>query len=57
MGRLLADLKAINQRTLDKYRQEAEKIGKGSFALAWVLDQGSEERARGVTIEDRKSVV
>lgn len=51
MGRLLADLKAINQRTLDKYRQEAERIGKGSFALAWVLDQGSEERARGVTID------
>ncbi|RAK97371.1 putative translation elongation factor EF-1 subunit [Aspergillus ibericus CBS 121593] len=51
MGRLLADLKAIDQRTLDKYRTEAEKIGKGSFALAWVLDQGSEERARGVTID------
>ncbi|PWY68129.1 hypothetical protein BO94DRAFT_540322 [Aspergillus sclerotioniger CBS 115572] len=51
MGRLLADLKAIDQRTLDKYRKEAEKIGKGSFALAWVLDQGSEERARGVTID------
>ncbi|PLB55608.1 elongation factor 1 alpha [Aspergillus steynii IBT 23096] len=51
MGRLLADLKAIDQRTLDKYRREAEKIGKGSFALAWVLDQGTEERARGVTID------
>ncbi|KAL4869089.1 hypothetical protein BDV12DRAFT_88902 [Aspergillus spectabilis] len=51
MGRLLADLKAVDQRTLDKYKREAEKIGKGSFALAWVLDQGSEERARGVTID------
>ncbi|KAJ5650713.1 Translation elongation/initiation factor/Ribosomal beta-barrel [Penicillium longicatenatum] len=51
MGRLLADQGAIDQRTLDKYRKEAEKIGKGSFALAWVLDQGSEERARGVTID------
>lgn len=51
MGRLLADLKAVDARTLDKYRREAEKIGKGSFALAWVLDQGSEERARGVTID------
>jgi elongation factor 1 alpha-like protein len=51
MGRLLADLKAVDQRTLDKYRREAERIGKGSFALAWVLDQGSEERARGVTID------
>ncbi|KAL4943711.1 hypothetical protein BDV06DRAFT_210829 [Aspergillus oleicola] len=51
MGRLLADLKAVDQRTLEKYKREAEKIGKGSFALAWVLDQGSEERARGVTID------
>ncbi|EAW11307.1 putative translation elongation factor EF-1 subunit [Aspergillus clavatus NRRL 1] len=51
MGRLLADLKAIDQRTLEKYQREAEKIGKGSFALAWVLDQGTEERARGVTID------
>ena len=51
MGRLLYDLKAIDQRTLDKYRKEAESIGKGSFAFAWVLDQGSEERARGVTID------
>ncbi|GLI76138.1 hypothetical protein PoHVEF18_004409 [Penicillium ochrochloron] len=51
MGRLLADQGAIDQRTLDKYRKEAEKIGKGSFALAWVMDQGSEERARGVTID------
>lgn len=51
MGRLLADQGAIDRRTLDKYRNEAETIGKGSFALAWVLDQGSEERARGVTID------
>ncbi|KAL2829792.1 hypothetical protein BDW59DRAFT_142032 [Aspergillus cavernicola] len=51
MGRLLADQNAVDKRTLDKYRREAEKIGKGSFALAWVLDQDSEERARGVTID------
>jgi len=51
MGRLLFDLKAVDQRTMDKYQKEAESIGKGSFAFAWVLDQGSEERARGVTID------
>ncbi|KIW59172.1 translation elongation factor Tu, variant 3 [Exophiala xenobiotica] len=51
MGRLLFDLKAVDQRTMDKYRKEAERIGKGSFAFAWVLDQGTEERARGVTID------
>lgn len=51
MGRLLFDLKVVDQRTIDKYRKEAESIGKSSFALAWVLDQGSEERNRGVTID------
>ncbi|KAL8870353.1 MAG: hypothetical protein Q9174_003581 [Haloplaca sp. 1 TL-2023] len=51
MGRLLLDLKVVDQRTIDRYRKEAEKIGKSSFALAWVLDQGTEERSRGVTID------
>ncbi|KAK5050380.1 hypothetical protein LTR84_003661 [Exophiala bonariae] len=51
MGRLLFDLKAVDQRTMQKYQQEADRIGKGSFAFAWVLDQGTEERARGVTID------
>lgn len=51
MGRLLYDLKVVDQRTIDKYRKEAERIGKSSFALAWVLDQGTEERNRGVTID------
>ncbi|KAL8833840.1 MAG: hypothetical protein Q9170_004062 [Blastenia crenularia] len=51
MGRLLYDLNVVDQRTIDKYRKEAERIGKSSFALAWVLDQGTEERSRGVTID------
>ena len=51
MGRLLYDLKVVDQRTIDRYRKEAESIGKSSFALAWVLDQGTEERSRGVTID------
>jgi elongation factor 1 alpha-like protein len=48
---LLYDLKVIDQRTIDKYKKEAEKMGKGSFHLAWVLDSGAEERNRGVTID------
>lgn len=51
MGRLLLDLKVIDQRAVDKLKKEAETIGKSSFALAWVLDQRSEERSRGVTID------
>jgi len=51
MGRLLYDLGEVDERTIERYRKEAEKIGKSSFALAWVLDQGTEERSRGVTID------
>ncbi|KAI9759356.1 MAG: Hsp70 suppressor, GTPase facilitates ribosomal subunit dissociation [Chaenotheca gracillima] len=51
MGRLLLDLKVVDSRTLDKFRKEAESIGKSSFALAWVLDQTSEERSRGITMD------
>lgn len=51
MGRLLYDLKVVDQRTIDKHRKEAESIGKSSFALAWVLDQGTDERSQGVTID------
>lgn len=51
MGRLLLDLNVVDQRTIDKYRKEAESMGKSSFALAWVLDQRVEERSRGVTID------
>src|SRR5438045_7185836 len=51
MGRLLLDLKVVDGRIVDKYRKEADSIGKSSFALAWVMDQTAEERNRGVTID------
>ncbi|KAF2239740.1 hypothetical protein EV356DRAFT_499952 [Viridothelium virens] len=51
MGRLLLDLQVINQRTIDKLRKEADTIGKSSFALAWIMDQTSDERSRGVTVD------
>ncbi|KAL6709982.1 hypothetical protein ACN47E_000767 [Coniothyrium glycines] len=51
MGRLLFDLKVIDERSIEKLRREAETIGKSSFALAWVMDETSEERSRGVTVD------
>lgn len=51
MGRLLYDLKVVDQRSVDKLRKEAQNIGKSSFALAWVMDETSEERSRGVTVD------
>ena len=51
MGRLLYDLNVIDKRTIDRYQREAASMGKSSFHLAWVLDQGTEERAHGVTMD------
>ena len=51
MGHLLYQLGEVNQRVMHKYEQESKKLGKGSFAFAWVLDETEEERARGVTMD------
>ncbi|KAF5210722.1 Hsp70 suppressor, GTPase facilitates ribosomal subunit dissociation [Clavispora lusitaniae] len=51
MGRILYDLGTVDAKTVNKLVREAEKSGKGSFALAWIMDQTSEERSRGVTID------
>ncbi|KAK3686479.1 hypothetical protein LTR37_019764 [Vermiconidia calcicola] len=51
MGRLLLDTGAVSQRDIDKYKKQATELGKASFALAWVMDTGSEERERGVTVD------
>ncbi|KAI6895472.1 elongation factor EF-1 alpha subunit [Hortaea werneckii] len=51
MGRLLLDTGAVSQRDIDRYQKQAAELGKSSFALAWVMDTGSEERERGVTVD------
>ena len=50
MGRLLYDIGAVQTSQIRKLKKESESIGKGSFHLAWVMDQTSEERERGVTV-------
>lgn len=51
MGRMLYDFGIVDARTVNKLVKEAEKAGKGSFALAWIMDQTSEERSHGVTVD------
>ncbi|KAL9112100.1 MAG: hypothetical protein Q9227_003477 [Pyrenula ochraceoflavens] len=51
MGRLLFSLNAVSERQMALYHREAERTGKSSFAFAWILDSGSEERERGVTMD------
>jgi elongation factor 1 alpha-like protein len=36
---------------MHKYEQESKKVGKQSFAYAWVLDETAEERERGITMD------
>ncbi|MCW3999081.1 MAG: translation elongation factor EF-1 subunit alpha [Candidatus Bathyarchaeota archaeon] len=52
-GHLLYLAGVIDQRTIDAFKEEAEKMGKGTFHFAWVLDNLKEERERGVTIDLR----
>jgi len=49
-GHLVYLCGGIDERTIEKFRKEADLIGKGSFAFAWVLDKLKSERDRGITI-------
>nr|VZH92152.1 unnamed protein product [Spirometra erinaceieuropaei] len=51
MGNVLYQLGHVSGKQLAKYQWEAQKLGKASFAYAWVLDQTSEERTRGITMD------
>ncbi|KAK2181185.1 hypothetical protein NP493_407g03006 [Ridgeia piscesae] len=51
MGHVLYQLGFVNKKTMHKYEQESRKLGKASFAYAWVLDETDEERSRGVTMD------
>merc|ERR1712005_66692 len=50
-GRLLFELGGIPEREMQKLKEEAEKLGKGSFAFAFYMDTQKDERERGVTIK------
>src|SRR5512136_3302759 len=52
-GHLLYEAGAIDERTIKAFEEEAEKMGKGTFKYAWVLDNLKEERERGLTIDLR----
>jgi elongation factor 1-alpha len=50
-GRLIFELGGIPEREMQKLRDEADRLGKGSFAFAFYMDRQKEERERGVTIQ------
>ena len=50
MGHSLVLKKEKHRKELDKYKKQAQEIGKSSFAYAWILDSLEEERAHGITV-------
>jgi GTPase len=49
-GRLIFELGGIPEREIEKLKEEANTLGKSSFAFAFYMDRQKEERERGVTI-------
>lgn len=51
MGHILYKLGHVSKKTMHKFEKESSKVGKASFAFAWVLDETGEERNRGITMD------
>lgn len=51
VGHLLYKLGQISGKQMHRFEVDSQRSGKASFKFAWALDETSEERARGVTID------
>ncbi|CAG9536069.1 unnamed protein product [Cercopithifilaria johnstoni] len=56
VGHLLYQMGNVDERAMHKYKKESAKIGKASFAYAWILDDTLEERERGVTMDIARTI-
>lgn len=50
-GNLMYLMGIVDQRTIQKYKEEAKEKGRDSWWLAYVMDQYEEEKAKGKTVE------
>uniref|UniRef100_A0A914E517 Elongation factor 1-alpha n=1 Tax=Acrobeloides nanus TaxID=290746 RepID=A0A914E517_9BILA len=50
-GHLIYKCGGIDESIIEKFEKKAQKMGKGSFKYAWVLDKLKAERERGITID------
>ncbi|KAI6047031.1 P-loop containing nucleoside triphosphate hydrolase protein [Pisolithus marmoratus] len=51
MGRLLYELGHVDEKTRVANERGSSKVGKSSFSWAWGLDETTEERERGITMD------
>jgi peptide chain release factor subunit 3 len=50
-GNLMYMMGAVDQRTIQKYKEEAKEKNRESWWLAYVMDVNEEEKAKGKTVE------
>lgn len=50
-GQILYSIGAIDRRDIEKYKKEAQKNGRDSWYLAYIMDQTEEEKEKGKTME------
>ena len=41
----------VDERTIEKYKKDAKTLGRDSGWLAYCMDVGEEEKAKGKTVE------
>jgi peptide chain release factor subunit 3 len=54
-GKILILQSRIDQRTIEKYEEEAKILNRETWSLAYVMDINLEERERGKTLETGRS--
>ena len=50
-GNIMLAMGVIDQRTVEKFKQEAKEKNRESWWLAYVMDENEEEKAKGKTVE------
>lgn len=50
-GNLMYAMGVVDQRTIQKYKDEAKEKNRESWWLAYVMDINEEEKAKGKTVE------
>lgn len=57
IGHLFVKLNIVSKEEVSRNKREAEMMGKQTFHFAWLLDQMTEERQRGVTIDTNERTI
>jgi peptide chain release factor subunit 3 len=50
-GQIMYLMGCVDERVIEKYKQEAKSKGRDSWWLAYCMDIGEEEKAKGKTVE------